>query len=703
MTINGGFWDEGELPTHRDMGYLADGTPFRPSRDLTVQDREWHEVFPTVGDILMFPNGRWPGSDKPPLILRASDWTVGSPGANQLTPHGLKYLEDTGWNPMNTNLGLQTSSAWGEWEMVRDLVQNALDETENFRLFVDEEANLWIEDEGTGMTPAAFMMGTEALQKGPEARGKFGTGMKIAVVAALRNEHAISFATSDGFMGFAFMSGFECLGDLQEPTLWIAAKRAVNGEISFPVWVDQGKVERTVTVPLPPVAGTRWMIRAYDSPLFKDRFATTMIPMLSVPAVMSSRAPVGTKQRHDQLFKGTSNFSPMMGEPTPGGRIYGRDIYMRNTTYDTPVSYNLWGFEMAHDRHAESYFGAVEVAAASLWSKVRTPSAIKWFLERIFTRPLPYPETGFEDIEDNYEQTVNFAGRTIDYGNVATDLFGNEDLWREAFHDLYGPKAVVYTDKVSRGVLEHYGLYPVKMVMTNSDSAKKIMQAIARVDMDELQDAGFRLRDEAERNKREDEDLTTDQRGIIRAIRVLKAEMLPRPVVSGQPLPRPDVVVTDLAQEYGGVFIPDIGPGGTIYIDIDHLDTVRNALDVFIHEYAHYFTLAPDTSEQHILGISRVGEYVAALFAAQKVPDSFFRYIQTLEWHGFPPERQTPGNIPGPEVPVEELKDYLKDAAERLKYMVDQDEEDKPQPFRATRPGLVDWVWEDGRWVSYGS
>ena len=298
------------------------------------------------------------------------------------------------------------------------------------------------------MTPASFMMGTEALQKGPEARGRFGTGMKISVLAALRNGEAISFATSDGFMGFAFMSGFTWLGVVHEPTLWIAAKRAENGAITFSDFLES-RYKSEAVVPLPPVSGTRWMIRGYTGLLYKDRFATTIRPVIEVDA------PDGRRQ--DAILKGDSNFLPG-GDRSPPGWIYGRDIWMRETDYPTPVSYNLWGFAMAHDRHAEAIPGAVEQAAAALWAGVWDRSAIAWLFRQIFAERRDDGD-GFERLPLNWEQTLRFNGYAN--GDRISDILQEvAGRWREVFSDLYGPEAVIYTEDVSVGVLEHYGLNP---------------------------------------------------------------------------------------------------------------------------------------------------------------------------------------------------------------------------------------------------
>ncbi|GAI82864.1 unnamed protein product, partial [marine sediment metagenome] len=73
---------------------------------------------------------------------------------------------------------------WGEWEAIRDIVQNALDEAEAYRWGYDDQG-FWISDRGKGVAIADFLLGPPKL-KPDYARGKFGEGMKIATLALVR-------------------------------------------------------------------------------------------------------------------------------------------------------------------------------------------------------------------------------------------------------------------------------------------------------------------------------------------------------------------------------------------------------------------------------------------------------------------------------------------------------------------------------------
>jgi len=82
---------------------------------------------------------------------------------------------------------------WGEWEAIRDIVQNALDECEYYAYGYDDEG-LYIRDVGKGIAVADFLLGPPKL-KPDYARGKFGEGMKIAALALLRLGYSIRVET----------------------------------------------------------------------------------------------------------------------------------------------------------------------------------------------------------------------------------------------------------------------------------------------------------------------------------------------------------------------------------------------------------------------------------------------------------------------------------------------------------------------------
>ncbi len=104
---------------------------------------------------------------KPPIVLTMDDYE------RDWKPHGWQLIII---GPTST-----WRQDWGEWEAIRDIVQNALDECEHYTWGYDGEG-LYIRDAGKGIAVADFLLGPPKL-KPDYARGKYGEGMKIAALA----------------------------------------------------------------------------------------------------------------------------------------------------------------------------------------------------------------------------------------------------------------------------------------------------------------------------------------------------------------------------------------------------------------------------------------------------------------------------------------------------------------------------------------
>jgi hypothetical protein len=91
---------------------------------------------------------------------------------------------------------------WGEWEVFREFIQNALDEMHDLTGKPPEELPCKddpeytvIEDRGRGISIYHLLVGTS--EKKPWQRGKFGEGMKIAMLAALDQNINVVIDTYD--------------------------------------------------------------------------------------------------------------------------------------------------------------------------------------------------------------------------------------------------------------------------------------------------------------------------------------------------------------------------------------------------------------------------------------------------------------------------------------------------------------------------
>lgn len=143
---------------------------------------------------------------------------------------------------------------WGEWEAIRDIVQNALDECEYYTWGYDDEG-LYIRDVGKGIAVADFLLGPPKL-KPDYARGKFGEGMKIAALALLRLGYSIRVETKSRVLWIIFL------------------EQKVNGhaETLAALWKPNGRR-----------SGTNFHIIGYRGTAFEDRFAVNLPKSPSLP------------------------------------------------------------------------------------------------------------------------------------------------------------------------------------------------------------------------------------------------------------------------------------------------------------------------------------------------------------------------------------------------------------------------------------
>jgi len=222
---------------------------------------------------------------------------------------------------------------WGEWEAIRDIVQNALDECEYYTCGYDDEG-FYIRDSGKGIAVADFLLGPPKL-KPDYTRGRFGEGMKIAALALIRMGYPVRVET-----------------------------------VGRQIWVG------------------------YRGSAFEDRFAVNL-SRSSVIAEAPSRLhkPV---RRFNQLIQHEFEVTPVSGWYEKGAgasRIFARDIYMRDIS--SPYSYNLWSFELAPDRHAPKDEGHMWADIGRVWACITKVEHLQVFLQMVKSPPLLETDESF--------------------------------------------------------------------------------------------------------------------------------------------------------------------------------------------------------------------------------------------------------------------------------------------------------------------
>ena len=101
-------------------------------------------------------------------------------------------MESEGWNKIVYPVSINYRRHWGEWEAIRELVQNSMDSGSKYYIIQDEDG-LTIRDYGSGLQVKHLLFGVSEKPKG--ARGQFGEGLKIALIVLKRNGYDIQIRT----------------------------------------------------------------------------------------------------------------------------------------------------------------------------------------------------------------------------------------------------------------------------------------------------------------------------------------------------------------------------------------------------------------------------------------------------------------------------------------------------------------------------
>jgi len=310
---------------------------------------------------------------------------------------------------------------WGMWEAIRDIVQNCLDESEGYSFGYDADG-LWIADKGKGVAVADFLLGPPKL-KPDWARGKFGEGMKIASLALLRQ-------------------GYPVYVETVKRELWMVfVEQEVNGRVKSlaALWKPNGTQ-----------AGTRFHILGYNGSAYDRNFAVNLPRSLILAEVPS---PITRpKQRYNQLIRAEG---PALAIGGGGGVIYCRDIYLQDIS--SPFSYNLWGFELAPDRHGPVNEGDMWIDAGRLWASVTKVPLLAEFLGLV-TEP-PIMRTA-ETLHINMRYMGKNPTKNRFYADIMED---NTRLWQQAWDRVVGKDAVLRQDDRLDSMVTHLGYRAVSV------------------------------------------------------------------------------------------------------------------------------------------------------------------------------------------------------------------------------------------------
>ena len=469
---------------------------------------------------------------------------------------------ETFWKPRGWNLIIigPTSTwrqEWSNWEAIRDIVQNALDEAEAYQWGYDE-FGLWISDRGKGVAIADFLLGPPKL-KPDYARGKFGEGMKIASLALLREGHSVHVETVGREVWIIFL------------------KQKVNGtaETLAALWRSNGRAQ-----------GTEFHIIGYKGSAFEDRFAVNL-PRQSIIAYSPARltSPI---MRYNQLI---DHHFPQ------GSRIFARDIYVKEI--NSPYSYNLWGFDMAPDRFGPKEELDMWADMGRLWSCVSNVHLLEIFLQMVLDPPAIETDETYH-IEMSEWSTGIEPASNKQYKQFVKD---NSSAWEEAWREQLGANTVMRTDARWDSMVKHLGYTSISV----QHGVMSCLRQVITTDDDLVKASQDRLRDV---EIIADENLSLRQRACLALAKEIANRLTQwmyaplRGVHAAIIPPASDRVRT------AGMYSRTTEE---VFISADHLEHGHSTVDTVIHEIAHHTSGAEDGEEQHNAEMTRIaGQVVEA-------------------------------------------------------------------------------------------
>jgi len=460
-----------------------------------------------------------------------------------------------GWELITIGPTATWRSEWGEWEAIRDIVQNALDETDAYQYGFDNKG-LWISDKGKGVAVSDFLLGPAKL-KPDYARGKFGEGMKIAALALVRMGYDVHIETVGRELWITFL------------------EQKVNGKVETlaALWRPDG-----IGI------GTRFHILGYHGDAFKENFVINL-PKSAILAEGPS-----------PLSKPVVRFNQLLDPAyTNGSKIYARDIYMQDI--NSAYSYNLWGFDMAPDRHGPKSEADMYVDMGRLWCCVTNLVHMRIFLKMVHIPPEVFTDEGYSINMSRWAMGADgVTGKNYtDYVEEAATA------WEKAWKQNFGNDAVIRTSDRWDNMVKHLGYTSHGVSMDVRDTLSKAITT----DKNIIDTCVERLRD-AETIS--DEKLSPTQLAHLNLARAIAGRASRGAKVRGvyAALIPPASERVRTAGMYGS-------NTQEIFIDLSQLDKGHNTVDTIIHELAHHTSGAEDLTEPHASHMSRLAAYVVDL------------------------------------------------------------------------------------------
>lgn len=316
---------------------------------------------------------------------------------------------------------------WGDWEVVREIVQNALDETES--AYIEKTSDgLIITDKGRGFNALNLLMGTTTKSKCH--RGRFGEGLKIAILAAMNAGYTVDILTDAMHM----IPQWKII-EIDDPT---------KGKLTAEIMIF--KYDK-----IPPISGTKVTIKGYMADTYQERFN------------IETNKKIIFKAKTD-VCEGKEYYSYIIDEDPKC--IYVRNIYVQEIAEKGEkalYSYDLFNVQLSTDRNIPSNYD-IRTQIGRVWSYVSDLKLIDQFFNAV--------DSEMYESKSNLDSNVMHVAHT-------------ESAWKTGFKNHYGGKSFLKT-KDERTRLAEYHSHFLKKGIYLPDGIRSTMNMIGIPDDNEI-------------------------------------------------------------------------------------------------------------------------------------------------------------------------------------------------------------------------
>jgi len=282
------------------------------------------------------------------------------------------------WHEIAYPISLNYRNHWSTWEALREIIQNALDETGSFEVIQDQRGTI-IRDNGSGLAIKHLLFGVSE-KKFEDSRGRFGEGLKIALVVLKRLGYDVTIRSNSLEVKTSTheIEGEQCLKLLY---------RKIDNHID----------------------GTEVIIHGYHGPTFEERFTIKKTPIWSGETIFNDKAEIYEEDKP---------------------RLYVKDIYVQDLPNAT-FSYNLWNVRLEESRNIADPLD-LKWELGKLWASVSDYNLLIKFMEALKQKRWEYHNCRFF-YASKYQERLRSAFRAV-FGQNAflkcSDMWTTEAKWR---------------------------------------------------------------------------------------------------------------------------------------------------------------------------------------------------------------------------------------------------------------------------------